>query len=159
MSDQGSANGAAIGVLDPDAATFVSFDPASGDQVAAYPNQTPEEVAAAVAEARKAFAWWSGLTWAERKRRLRRWAGEIVRGQDELCELIHRENGKPLDDAFREMFLAVEHIGRASGHARSVLRPRGVSTGMLMANHGATLEYQPLGVGGVIGPWNYPALT
>jgi acyl-CoA reductase-like NAD-dependent aldehyde dehydrogenase len=159
MSDQGSANGAAVGVLEPDASSFVSFDPASGDEVATFPNQTAEEVAAAVAEARLAFAWWSGLTWAERERRLLKWAGVISRGHEELCELIHSENGKPRDDAFLEMFLAIEHIGWAAGHARKVLRPRRVPSGLLMSNHAASLEYQPLGVVGVIGPWNYPVFT
>ena len=159
MSDQGSANGAAVGVLDPDAASFVSFDPASGAEVASFPNQTAAEAAAAVAEARRAFAWWSGLTWAERERRLRRWAGVISREQAELCELIHSENGKPRDDAFLEVFLAIEHISWAAGHARKVLRPRRVASGLLMSNHAASLEYQPLGVVGVIGPWNYPVFT
>jgi len=159
MSDQRSSDGAAVGVLDKDASTFVSFDPASGAEVATFPNQSAAEVEDAVARAREAFAWWSGLGWADRERRLRAWAGVIVRGHAELCELIHQENGKPLDDAFLEVFLAVEHIGWAAGHARKVLRSRRVATGLLMMNHAATLEYQPLGVVGVIGPWNYPVFT
>ena len=40
-----------------------------------------------------------------------------------------------------------------------VLGPRRVAPGLLAANHAAYLEYQPLGVVGVIGPWNYPVFT
>ncbi|NUP47057.1 MAG: aldehyde dehydrogenase family protein [Catenulispora sp.] len=159
MSDQGSANGPTVGVLEPDAPSFVSYDPADGGEVATYPAMTAPQVAAVVAEARQAAAWWAALTWAERERRLRAWAGVVARGHAELCELVHRENGKPVDDAFLEVFLAIEHIGWAAGHARKVLRPRRVATGLLMANHAASLEYQPLGVVGVIGPWNYPVFT
>jgi len=159
MSDQGSANGAAVGVLEPGAPSFVSYDPAGGGEVATFPEMTAEQVRATVAETRQAAAWWSALTWAERERRLRKWAGVISRGHEELCELMHKENGKPRDDAFLEVFLAIEHIGWAAGHARKVLRPRRVGTGLLMANHSASLEYQPLGVVGVIGPWNYPVFT
>jgi succinate-semialdehyde dehydrogenase / glutarate-semialdehyde dehydrogenase len=159
MSDQGSANGTAVGILDPDASSFVSFDPAGGGEVATFPNQTAEQVAAAVAEARRAAAWWSGLTWAQRKDRLLRFAGVISRDLDALLDLVHRENGKPRDDAFLEAFLAIEHIGWAAGHARGILKPRRVASGLLMSNHAATLEYQPFGVIGVIGPWNYPVFT
>lgn len=42
---------------------------------------------------------------------------------------------------------------------KKLLDPRKVSAGLLMANQSATLEYQPRGVIGVIGPWNYPVFT
>jgi acyl-CoA reductase-like NAD-dependent aldehyde dehydrogenase len=47
----------------------------------------------------------------------------------------------------------------AAKHAEKVLGRRRVSSGMLMANQAATLAYPPLGVVGVIGPWNYPVFT
>ena len=118
MSDQGSADGAAVGVLEPGAPSFISYDPAGGGEVATFPETSAEQVRAVVGEARQAFAWWSGLTWAEREQRLRKWAGAITRGLDDLCELIHRENGKPRGDAVLEAVLAIDHIGWAAGHAR-----------------------------------------
>nr|WP_309148810.1 aldehyde dehydrogenase family protein [Saccharopolyspora gregorii] len=60
---------------------------------------------------------------------------------------------------FLELTLTLEHIRWAARHARSVLRPRSVSPGALMANHAARVEQRPLGVVGVIGPWNYPLFT
>src|SRR5918994_7030008 len=78
---------------------------------------------------------------------------------DELTELMHREGGKPLDDALIEATTALEHLDWAARKAEKVLGPRRVSAGLLMANQAASLEYEPLGVVGVIGPWNYPILT
>ena len=40
-----------------------------------------------------------------------------------------------------------------------MLRPRRVRSGLAAINQAATVEYQPLGVVGVIGPWNYPVFT
>ena len=51
------------------------------------------------------------------------------------------------------------HIDWAARHARRVLRPRRVRSGLAAINQAATVEYQPLGVVGVIGPWNYPVFT
>ncbi len=73
---------------------------------------------------------------------------------------MHRENGKPLTDArLTEVTLPVDHIAWAAKHAPKVLGSRKVPSGMMMANQAALLEYQPLGVIGVIGPWNYPVFT
>ncbi len=77
----------------------------------------------------------------------------------ELADLVHRENGKPHADTILEITLAVDHLAWAAAHARKVLGPRRVSPGLLAANHAAWLEYQPLGVVGVIGLWNYPVFT
>src|ERR1022692_2628607 len=49
--------------------------------------------------------------------------------------------------------------GGAARPARRVLRPRRVRSGIAAINQAATVEYLPLGVVGVIGPWNYPVFT
>ena len=77
----------------------------------------------------------------------------------QLAELVHAETGKPHSDAQLEIVMAVEHITWAARHAPRVLGPRRAPTGLLMLNYTASVEYQPLGVVGVIGPWNYPVFT
>src|ERR1700755_968730 len=76
-----------------------------------------------------------------------------------LPQLVHEETGKPLDDARLEIILAIVHVDWAAKHARKVLRPRRVSPGLAALDQAARVEYQPLGVIGVIGPWNYPVFT
>jgi aldehyde dehydrogenase (NAD+) len=58
-----------------------------------------------------------------------------------------------------EAALAIDHLAWAASHAEKVLKQRRVPSGLLMANQAAYVEYKPLGVVGVIGPWNYPVFT
>ncbi len=139
--------------------SFDSYDPANGEVVATLPVDDQASVAAAVERARGASRWWQALGFDGRARHLRRYRAELARRIDELAELVHRENGKPRGDAVLEIVPVFDHLNWAATHARRVLGPRRVSTGLLAANNSASLEYQPLGVVGVIGPWNYPVFT
>jgi acyl-CoA reductase-like NAD-dependent aldehyde dehydrogenase len=151
------ATGAAVAAPKPGVLT--SLDPATGDVVGEYPIAGRTEVEEAVARAREAAAWWAGLQAGDRKRHLLTWKRTLAQRADELAQVIRRETGKPLADAGLEVMLAVEHLDWAARHANRVLRPRKVRSGALAANHRATLGYEPLGVIGVIGPWNYPLFT
>lgn len=144
----------------PDATeTFDSLDPATGEVLGTHPVDGPEQVDAAVILARDAVDVWQGLGWDGRRERLLRWKGIIARRLDELAHLVHRENGKPHPDAALEIVLAIDHIDWAAKHARKVLGPRRVPSGLLMFNQAASVEYPALGVVGIIGPWNYPVFT
>jgi acyl-CoA reductase-like NAD-dependent aldehyde dehydrogenase len=138
---------------------FDSLDPASGDVVGTYPMHTADDVNAAVTRARGAAGWWRDLGYQGRGKRLRAWRRLLVRRSDELADLMHRENGKPVDDAVSEVMLAAEHLSWATAHAPRVLRRHHVAPGMLAMNHTASVTYVPYGVVGVIGPWNYPVHT
>ncbi|HVE30742.1 MAG TPA: aldehyde dehydrogenase family protein, partial [Mycobacteriales bacterium] len=139
--------------------TFQSVDPASGEPVGTFPVHSEADVQAAVARARPAAAWWAGLGFAGRADRLGAWRAALAGRAAELAELIHREGGKPVDDAMIELATAIEHLHWAPRNAERVLGARRVRPGLLVANLAATLEYQPYGVVGVIGPWNYPVFT
>jgi acyl-CoA reductase-like NAD-dependent aldehyde dehydrogenase len=141
------------------AETFDSVNPATSEVIATFPVFGEDEVAQAVERARQAASWWAGLPDAGRRTRLLAWKSHIIRYIGRLAELVHTETGKPLADAQLEILLAVVHIDWAARHARKVLRPRRVRSGLIALNQAATLEYQPLGVVGVIGPWNYPVFT
>jgi len=136
-----------------------TVNPATGEVLATFPVHGRREVDAAVVTAREAASWWAGLGWSGRRVRLLAWKSHLVRYMGRLAQLMHEETGKPLDDATMEIILAVLHIDWAARHARRVLRPRRVRSGLAAINQAATLEYQPLGVVGVIGPWNYPVFT
>ena len=139
--------------------TFDSLSPATDEVVGTYPVHTAEEVGAAVERARAAARWWDGLGFAGRAERLQRWKGVLTRRLPQLCQVVRDETGKPIADAQLESVLAIEHIAWAAKNARKVLGKHRRSSGLLMANQAATVEYLPLGVVGVIGPWNYPVFT
>ncbi|MGW0250066.1 aldehyde dehydrogenase family protein [Nocardia goodfellowii] len=138
---------------------LTSVDPATGEVIATYTVDDEDAVRAAVAKARAAAGTWGALSYGERRKYLQRWESQLVADSEAFCTLIHRENGKPLDDAFLELMLALEHIAWAAKNAKRVLGSKRVSPGALMSNFSARLEYRPLGVVGVIGPWNYPVYT
>ncbi|MBO0840736.1 MAG: aldehyde dehydrogenase family protein, partial [Sciscionella sp.] len=141
------------------ATTFDSVNPATGEVVASHPIHDAAHVDAVVDNARIAAKWWSDLGFDGRRDRLVRWAGVVTRRMAQLADVVHAEGGKPHSDAALEIVLAIDHITWAAKHARKVLRPQRRAPGLLMANQAATVEYQPLGVVGVIGPWNYPVFT
>jgi succinate-semialdehyde dehydrogenase/glutarate-semialdehyde dehydrogenase len=147
------------GVTAVDGRTFQSIEPATGQPVGTFPVRTEAEVRAAVARARPAAEWWAGLGFAGRAARLGAWRARLAGSIPELAALVSREGGKPVDDAMIELATAIEHLHWAPRNAERVLRSRRVRPGLLVANLAATLEYQPYGVVGVIGPWNYPVFT
>ncbi|SEF91508.1 Aldehyde dehydrogenase family protein [Thermomonospora echinospora] len=139
--------------------TFASLNPATGEVVGEHPIYDEAAVAETVARARRAARWWGDLDWKERRLRLLNFKGALTRNLDRMAQLIHDETGKPLPDAQLEVVLSITHLDWAARNARKVLGPRTVFPGMTAVNHKCTLEYQPLGVVGVIGPWNYPIFT
>jgi acyl-CoA reductase-like NAD-dependent aldehyde dehydrogenase len=139
--------------------TFDTLNPATSEVIATFPVFGEDEVAETVERAHQAASWWAGLPPSVRQTRLLAWKSHIMRYIGRLAELVHTETGKPLADAQLEILLAVVHIDWAARNARKVLRPRRVRSGLVAINQAATLEYQPLGVVGVIGPWNYPVFT
>lgn len=142
-----------------DTATFESLDPRTGDVVGIHPVHDAAVVEAAVARAAEAARWWEALGFAERRRRLERWRSALVHRLEDLAATIAAETGKPIDDARLELVLTVDHVHWAARNAERVLGPRKVAAGLLMGNQAATVAYPPIGVVGVIGPWNYPVFT
>ena len=141
------------------AATFDTVNPATGEVIASFPVHGQADIDAAVRRAREAAAWWAGLGWKERRLRLLAWKSHITRYMGRLAELVHSETGKPLSDAKLEILLAIVHIDWAAKNAERVLGPRRVRSGLVALHQSALLEYQPVGVVAVIGPWNYPVFT
>jgi aldehyde dehydrogenase (NAD+) len=135
-----------------------SYNPATHELIGTVPIHGPAEVDAAVARARVAAERWGALSFAARREELTAFRKAIAAHADELAELMHRENGKPEIEALTEIVMALSHLQHAPACAEAALAPRRVSSGVL-ANFRATISYHPLGVVGVIGPWNYPLFT
>ena len=136
--------------------SFAARDIATGETIAEFPCSDAGQVAALIADCRAAGRVWNGLGFGQRRRCLQAWAADIVAHSEHFVSLIHRESGKPADDAYLELVIAVEHIRWAARNADRVLRRRRVIPTVLMANYSATIDYEPFGVVGVISPWNYP---
>jgi len=143
----------------PSTDRFESLNPATGDVVGVHAVDDAAAVQAAVARAREASGWWAGLGFDGRRDVLGQWRGVLTRRMAQLADVVHQETGKPHADAQLEIGLAIDHLAWVGSHAEKVLGRRRVSPGLLLANQAASVEYLPLGVVGVIGPWNYPVFT
>ncbi|GAB4509687.1 MAG: aldehyde dehydrogenase family protein [Haliangiales bacterium] len=145
--------------VSPDsAATFESRNPATGEVIGSLPIHSRADVDARVNRAHQAAAQWGALTFAERRDQIDRFRRALAEQADELADLIHRENGKSRFEALIEVMLALNHLAHAAARADKALAPKRVSPGLL-AHHRTVVSYHPLGVIGVIGPWNYPIFT
>ncbi len=138
---------------------FQSLNPATGEVIAEHQVFDKESVDGAVARAERAATKWQELGFTGRKRVLDKWNKVIANRADEFAALIALETGKPLGDAKLEVSVAISHLSWASSKAGFYLKDQRRAPGILMFNMSAMVQRVPLGVVGVIGPWNYPIFT
>jgi len=127
------------------------LNPATEEVVATVPAATAADVDAAVARASKAQARWAAVAPADRARLLRRFADVVDRHVEELARLEVREAGHLLGNARWEAGNVRDLLAYAAGgverlNGRQIPVPGGLDITLL----------EPLGVVGVIAPWNFP---
>jgi len=120
--------------------------------------QSKEEVQSAVAKARQAQKTWGALSIQERVNHLLKLRTEILNAQDEIVDIVIRETGKPLQDALTfEVFAVCDFITYWCKQAPRTLKDEKLKPGGLLGlMKRVLLTYKPLGVVGVISPWNGP---
>ncbi|KAH8894633.1 aldehyde dehydrogenase [Thozetella sp. PMI_491] len=135
-------------------ASFQVFDPASWEPVAEVPDLGEAECAAAVVGATGAFAQLKALTGKQRGELLRNWFTLVKKSEEELAALITGENGKPLGEARGEVAYALSFIDWFAAEAPRV--DGSVFQSSDRDNRIITMK-QPVGVVGIVTPWNFPA--
>ena len=140
-------------------ATFDKADPATGEVIAQYKNFSRDEVFTCVDSAHLASLRWAEFGFTARKRTLLKWASYITKNHNEIAHLVASECGKPIGDAALEVSISIDNLSWAAKHAEQIMRKQDRPSGLLMFNMKAQVQRSPLGVVGVIGPWNYPIFT
>jgi acyl-CoA reductase-like NAD-dependent aldehyde dehydrogenase len=131
-------------------------DPRTDTPLATVPDQSAEEVDAAISRARLAFAEWSNLSYRDRSAHLFEVRDRMLDRAEELVEIICSETGKqPAEAVATELMAVCETMQWYARNGDKALRPSPVSAGT-MAHKTAWKRYEPMGVIGVISPWNYP---
>jgi betaine-aldehyde dehydrogenase len=126
-------------------------EPATAKVMAEVPQAGIEETDAAVARAKKAFPSWRAVTPGDRSALLHRLANAVEGKLEDLARLEARNAGKPISDARGEMSMVVETFRYYAGAPeRNTGRTIPVSGGVDMTFR------EPLGVVGLITPWNFP---
>eukprot|EP00057_Strongylocentrotus_purpuratus_P024062 XP_011678536.1 PREDICTED: aldehyde dehydrogenase family 8 member A1 [Strongylocentrotus purpuratus] len=131
-----------------------SFDPSVGEVWARIPDSGKQEVDLAVAAAKRAFPIWSSKSRVERAKMMNKIADLIEENLEELAQIESRDQGKPVWLARAIDIPRAVHNFRF--FASSILHTRNSST--LLEDVGATnyTMRMPIGVAGMISPWNLP---
>jgi succinate-semialdehyde dehydrogenase/glutarate-semialdehyde dehydrogenase len=133
-----------------------TIDPRTNRVTGRVPDMGPEEVAATVDAARAAFPVWSAMPFRERADHIAAVRDALLDRAEEIVDIICAETGKTEAEAVTtEVMASCELIEHYLHTGEKALRPERVSPGM-MRHKRATKVYEPLGVVGVISPWNYP---
>ncbi len=133
-------------------ATIELIEPATGEPLASIDQATPDDVDRAVRAAEKAFASWRKVNSRERGRMLLRLSSLIRENSDELARAESRNVGKPIRDARDEVALAADCFEYYAGATNKIFGQTipSAATGVLMTFR------EPVGVCGIIVPWNFP---
>ena len=136
--------------------TIECQNPATLEKLGEVPSLSEADVAERLSRARQAQVAWGQTSFAERRRVLRMLLDYIIDHQAEICRLCSTDSGKTMADAaMGEIFPVCEKIRYLIDHGENDLRSDQRPSGLLM-HKAARVEYLPLGVVGVICPWNFP---
>jgi succinate-semialdehyde dehydrogenase/glutarate-semialdehyde dehydrogenase len=140
---------------------IVSHDPSTGQEIGRAALMTAADVAAAVRSARIAQRTWAALSYRERARFILR-AREIVLARtDEIANLISRETGKPPVEAISmEVVPTLDLMNYFAQNTERLLKREKIDIGQYgLMGRSSYIFYKPLGVVGIISPWNFPWAT
>lgn len=136
---------------------IIKNNPATGQHIADFPITTPDETHQAVARARAAYPAWSKTPLDERLRILGRLRGLLKKNADDYARRISLDTGKPLGDAMLTEIMSIPlFLDYYDKTAANVLGRRKLRTPIVFPVKWSYVEYFPMGVIGVISPWNFP---
>jgi acyl-CoA reductase-like NAD-dependent aldehyde dehydrogenase len=139
-------------------ATLTVRNPATGETIAEVPAASAKDVEAAVARARAAQPDWERRGVDERARVLRAFQAEILRERHGFAQTVTQETGKPLTEAFAvDVLGCLDAFAWATTKGVRLLRGERIPlTNPLLRGRTSRIEYEALGVVGIVSPWNYP---
>jgi acyl-CoA reductase-like NAD-dependent aldehyde dehydrogenase len=138
--------------------TLESFNPATGELVGSVATITPDQVQAVVDDVARVQPAWAALSLADRGAYMRRAADALLDEVDEIAELLVSEQGKPRAEAYTmELLPTIDALHWCAKAGPKILADEKVRMTQAFAlSKKSRFTYEPIGVVGVIAPWNYP---
>jgi aldehyde dehydrogenase (NAD+) len=133
--------------------TFESTSPATGDSIGIFPKSNADDVDRAVAAAKAAFEEWRLVPAPKRGEILYRFANLLIEEKDDVTDLMSREMGKVKAEAGGDVQEAIDMSLYMAGEGRRMF---GQTTPSELRDKFNMSVRQPIGVVGVITPWNFP---
>src|ERR687895_903335 len=141
----------------PAARELESFSPIDGKRLGAVPALAPEQVQSVVDDVAEVQPFWGQLPLSDRARYMRRAAQVIIDRLDELTTLLTREQGKPRNESYTmELLPTIDSLRWIAEAGPGILEGERIPMPLPLKPKRARFSYEPLGVVGVIAPWNYP---
>ena len=136
------------------------LNPATGEVVATLPACTPEQLAQMAARARQAQPEWQTLGFEGRRRVLRRAQKWVLDNAERVIGTVVSETGKTREDVALELSLTAMGFGFWAKKAPKYLADEKVRTSSpFLLGRKVIVRYEPVGLAGIIGPWNYPLVN
>jgi succinate-semialdehyde dehydrogenase/glutarate-semialdehyde dehydrogenase len=129
-----------------------TVDPATGSELAAYPETSDDAVDGILDRAYRAAAGWREVPVAERAETVRALGRALRERSDELARLATAEMGKPLAQSLAEVEKCAAACDWFADHGPALLAPEPIATEAPLTE----VRYEPLGVLFAIMPWNFP---
>jgi acyl-CoA reductase-like NAD-dependent aldehyde dehydrogenase len=138
--------------------TLESFNPATGELVGSVGTIAPEQVQSVVDDVAEVQPFWAQLSLDDRARYMRDAADALLGDIDEIAELLTREQGKPRVESYTmELLPTVDLLHWCADNGPKILADERIPYPQLfLKSKKSFFSYEPLGVVGVIAPWNYP---
>src|SRR5918912_628131 len=134
--------------------------PATGQIITALRACTPEQLTDMAARARAAQPQWQALGFDGRGKILRRAQKWVLENAERLTDTVVSETGKTREDVTLELTLTAMGFGFWAKKAPEYLADERVRTGSpFLLGRKVIVRYEPVGLAGVIGPWNYPLVN
>jgi acyl-CoA reductase-like NAD-dependent aldehyde dehydrogenase len=141
----------------PAATELESFSPIDGKRLGVVPALAPEQVQSVVDDVAEVQPFWAQLPLSDRARYMRRAAQVIIDRLDELTALLTREQGKPRNESYTmELLPTIDSLRWIAEAGPGILEGERIPMPLFFRPKRARFTYEPLGVVGVIAPWNYP---
>ena len=147
---------------DPESQTIAVENPATGEVIATIPVLGAEELAAMAIRAREAQPQWEAIGFEGRARIMRRAQKWFFDNADRVLEQVVAETGKTYEDAqLTDFGYTVSALGFWAKQAAKYLADERVPSwdNPTVAGKKLVIRYVPMGVVGVIGPWNFPIVN
>jgi acyl-CoA reductase-like NAD-dependent aldehyde dehydrogenase len=135
-----------------------SFNPATGALVGTVETIKPNQVQGVVDDVAEVQPFWAQLSLADRGRYLRRAAGLLVEDMEQVAELLTKEQGKPITESYvMELIPTIDALRWCASAGQKILADEKIPFPQaFLKTKRSFFSYEPLGVVGVIAPWNYP---
>ena len=135
-----------------------SFNPTTGELLGTVETIEPGQVADVVADVAEVQPFWAQLALEDRARYMRRAADVLVEELEDIAELLTREQGKPITESYTmELLPTIDALHWCADAGPEILADERIPfpQAFLKTKRGF-FSYEPIGVVGVIAPWNYP---